>query len=280
MKGIPSAINSSHFASTSSTGIAKEMPGQGKDFALKQKHRQIGAAAHCDGFAIGDLEFDLEAEMPSVPVWRFWPTADWKPKAIETPVTLRKAFEPIDDSLPHARRILIFDRTVDGLLLAVHRRLFPAHPGPGKKHSQRAAHVLVIYRHGAGRWCPSQNSGNHEIAYPRMQLGRANRDFALEMLSQRLLIQGLAGLGVDHQLTNLLLRNPQRDQGFDITGLFRGRYESFSPAAARHSRHSTSPNIDRKKRIDGTGLASLGYLRTARTRPKVGQARAYLASLL
>src|SRR6202035_386326 len=54
----------------------------GQDFALKQKHRQIGAGAHCDGFAIGDLEFDLEAEMPSVPVSRFLPIADWKPKAI------------------------------------------------------------------------------------------------------------------------------------------------------------------------------------------------------
>ena len=89
----------------------------GQDFALKQKHRQIGAGAHCDGFAIGDLEVDLEAEMPSVLVSRFLPIADWKPKAIETPVTLRKAIEPIDDNLPHARRILIFDRTVDGLLL-------------------------------------------------------------------------------------------------------------------------------------------------------------------
>src|SRR6202048_2355032 len=143
MKGIPSAINSSHFASTSSTGIAKEMPGQGKDFALKQKHRQIGAAAHCDGFAIGDLEFDLEAEMPSVPGSRFLPIADWKPKAIETPVTLRKPLELIDDNLPHIRRILIFDRTVDGLLFAVPRRFFPAHLGPGKKNCQRAAHVLV-----------------------------------------------------------------------------------------------------------------------------------------
>jgi len=102
----------------------------GQDFALKQKHRQIGAGAHCDGFAIGDLEVDLEAEMPSVPVSRFLPIADWKPKAIETPVTLRKALELIDDNLPHIRRILIFDRTVDRLLLAVHRRLFPAHPGP------------------------------------------------------------------------------------------------------------------------------------------------------
>ena len=62
----------------------------GQDFALKQKHRQIGAGAHCDGFAIGDLEVDLEAEMPSVPVSRFLPIVDWKPKAIETPVTLRK----------------------------------------------------------------------------------------------------------------------------------------------------------------------------------------------
>src|ERR1700693_4596073 len=76
-----------------------------QDFALKQKHRQIGAGAHCDGFAIGDLEFDLEAETPSVPISRFLPIADWKPKAIETPVTLRKAVDPIDESLPHARRI-------------------------------------------------------------------------------------------------------------------------------------------------------------------------------
>ena len=114
----------------------------GQDFALKQKHRQIGAGAHCDGFAIGDLEFDLEAEMPSVPISRFLAIADRKPKAIETPVTLRKAIEPIDENLPRARHILIFDRTVDGLLLAVHHWLFPAHPGLGVKLQERCACVL------------------------------------------------------------------------------------------------------------------------------------------
>ena len=47
-----------------------------------------------------------------------------------------------------------------------------------------------------------------KLLYARMQLGRANRDLALEMLSQRLRIQLLAGLRVDHQQTNLLLRDP------------------------------------------------------------------------
>src|ERR1700738_74385 len=181
MKGIPSAINSSHFASTSSTGIAKEMPGQGKDFALKQKHRQIGAAAHCDGFAIGDLEFDLEAEMPSVPVSRFLPIADWKPKAIETPVTLRKPLDPIDDYLPRARRILIFDRTVDGLLLAVHHWLFPAHPGLGVKLQERCARVLVIDSPGAGRRCHSEDIGNREIAHQGMKLHLGSLDLQADM---------------------------------------------------------------------------------------------------
>jgi hypothetical protein len=69
----------------------------GQDFALKQKDRQRGTGAHCGGFAIGDLEFDLEAEMPSVPVSRFLPIADRKPNPIDTPVTLRKPMDVIDD---------------------------------------------------------------------------------------------------------------------------------------------------------------------------------------
>jgi hypothetical protein len=82
----------------------------GQDFALKQKHRQKGAGAHCGGFAIGDLEFDPEAEMPSVPISRFLPIVDRKPKAIETPVTLRKPLDPIGDFLPINR--------IEGLLSA------------------------------------------------------------------------------------------------------------------------------------------------------------------
>src|ERR1700722_2010337 len=205
----------------------------GQDFALKQKHRQIGAGAHCDGFAIGDLEVDLEAEMPSVPVSRFLPIADWKPKAIETPVTLRKALELIDDSLPHACRILIFDRTVDGLLLAVHHWLFPAHPGLGVKLQERCARVLVIDSPGAGRRGHFEEIGNREIAHQYMKLDLGSLDLQPEMLSQRLHIQRR----VSHQPTNLLLQHPQSGQGLDIATLFRCRYERFSPAAAWHSSH-------------------------------------------
>ena len=48
MKGIPSAINSSYFASTSSTGIAKEMPGQGRT-SLSNRNivRKAPARATC-----------------------------------------------------------------------------------------------------------------------------------------------------------------------------------------------------------------------------------------
>ncbi len=69
--------------------------------------------------------------------------------------------------------------------------------------------MRVIDRHGAGRRCLSENGGSNEIAYLHMQLDLAGRDLALEMLSQRLVIKRLAGLGVNHQLTNLLLRYPQ-----------------------------------------------------------------------
>src|SRR5260370_33925330 len=65
----------------------------GQDFALKQKHRQIGAGARCEGCAIGDLEVDLEAGMPSVPVSRFFPIPCWTPRAIKTLGTLIKAVE-------------------------------------------------------------------------------------------------------------------------------------------------------------------------------------------
>jgi hypothetical protein len=44
---------------------------------------------------------------------------------------LPELFDPIHDFLSNISFTLIFDRTSDVILLAVHRRLFPAHPyGP------------------------------------------------------------------------------------------------------------------------------------------------------
>ena len=62
-----------------------------------------------------------------------------------------------------------------------------------------------------------------------MQLDRANRDLALEMLSQRLRIQRLAGLRVGHQQTDLLLRDPKPDQDFDGVALLRVGTNVFRP---------------------------------------------------
>src|SRR5437660_1512560 len=94
----------------------------------------------------------------------------------------RETVELIHDFLSQSRCI---DRSLDVLLMAVHHRLFPAHPGLSKKNRERPAHVLVVDRRGTCRRYHPENTANNEIAYARMQLGRANRDLALEMLSQR-----------------------------------------------------------------------------------------------
>jgi len=51
--------------------------------------------------------------------------------------------DPVDfifDLMPHCLHILIFDRTADMLLVAVHHSLLPAHPRPGEKlHQTRRA---------------------------------------------------------------------------------------------------------------------------------------------
>jgi hypothetical protein len=57
---------------------------------------------------------------------------------------LPEPFELIHDFLSNISFTLIFDRTSDVILVAVHRRLFPAHPGLDEKGQERRARVLVI----------------------------------------------------------------------------------------------------------------------------------------
>ena len=59
-------------------------------------------------------------------------------------MTLRKPLDVIENLLPHIG-ILIFDRSVDVLLVAVHHRLFPVHPGL-RKNIKRAPQVRIIER--------------------------------------------------------------------------------------------------------------------------------------
>src|ERR1700693_1747862 len=60
------------------------------------------------------------------------------------------------------------------------------------------------------------------------------------MLSQRLRIERFGGLRIGYQTTNMLLRDASPGQFSDHIALRGIRHESFSPAAAGHSRHEFS----------------------------------------
>src|SRR5258708_35836211 len=60
------------------------------------------------------------------------------------------------------------------------------------------------------------------------------------MLSQRLRIERFGGLRIGYHATNMLLRDAPPGQFSDYIALRGIRHESFSPAAAGHSRHEFS----------------------------------------
>src|SRR5580704_12623065 len=60
------------------------------------------------------------------------------------------------------------------------------------------------------------------------------------MLSQRLRIERFGGLRIGYHATNMLLRDAPPGQFSDHIALRGIRHESFSPAAAGHSRHEFS----------------------------------------
>jgi hypothetical protein len=153
------------------------------------------------------------------------------------PVALRKALDLIEDlsashSYPHIR-----SGRRRAPVVAVHHRLLRPHPGLGKKRE----------RPGARAWLsiatvPAGDATPRILATMKLPI-RACSSISpaaisrLKCLLSDFSSKGLAGLGVDHQLTNLFLRYPQSGQDFDTVTLFGGRYESFSPSAAWHSRH-------------------------------------------
>src|SRR5205807_3921966 len=83
-------------------------------------------------------------------------------------------------------------------------------------------------------------SSRRSSCRPRNWIDRAGPDLEREMLSQRLRIERFGGRRIGYQTTNMLLRDAPPGQFSDHIALRWIRHESFSPAAAGHSRHEFS----------------------------------------
>ena len=157
------------------------------------------------------------------------------------------------------------------LLVAVHHRLFPVHPGL-RKNIKRAPRRCGLSSAAAGWRCHPENSVSHEIAYPRMQLDRVSwqsltKSVAIPRLKCFLsdfAFQRLAGLAVDHQQTNLLLRHPKSSQEFDDIYVVQGSArKSFARCGAacwcvwQRATGPTPPSRSPKRRLfASTNLAA------------------------
>jgi len=140
------------------------------------------------------------------------------------------------------------------LLVAVHHRLFPVHPGL-RKNIKRAPRRCGLSSAAAGWRCHPENSVSHEIAYPRMQLDRVSwqsltKSVAIPRLKCFLSDFASRGLPVWRLITSRQICScgiPNPAKSLTTFMLFKGRHESLSPDAARLAGASGSARQDRRR---------------------------------